>query len=92
MEANGRIHCGCGSELSFSAADSRPRCECGALYAVTVTRLLGEGEGNVRACANCGGGADSRRLVSTDEWRREMALCDSCADELREEAGIDVSE
>ncbi|QLD89948.1 hypothetical protein HWV07_13275 [Natronomonas salina] len=90
MEANGRIQCGCGSELSFSAADSRPRCECGALYAVTVTQLLGEGD--VRACANCGGGADSRWFVSTEEWRREMALCDSCATELREEAGIDVPE
>lgn len=90
METNGQIQCGCGSKLSFSAAAGRTRCECGALYAVTVTQLLG-GRGGPE-CANCGGGNDgsSGTLVSTDEWEHEMALCRVCADELREEKGIDV--
>lgn len=88
---NGQMQCGCGSTLSFSAAADGTRCERGAPYAVTVTQLLG-GRGGLE-CVNCGGdGAGSRALVATDEWEREMALCGVCADELGEEAGIDVAE
>ena len=86
---NGQMQCVCGSALSFSAAADGTRCEWGALYAVAVTQLPGGGGG--LECVNCGGGAGSKTLVTTDEWEREMAPCGVFADDLREEPGIDVA-
>ena len=92
METNGRIQCGWGSALSFSAVDGRPRCKCGALYAVTVTQLLDERGG--QECTNCGDAsvAGSGTIASTDEWRCKTALCEDCADKLGEGEGIDAPE
>lgn len=38
-DAEVRMACDCGDELTFSRTEDRVRCPCGRHYAVTITRI-----------------------------------------------------
>jgi hypothetical protein len=42
------MQCACGERLVFDRSTDRVTCECGATYAVTITRLTAPGDGAER--------------------------------------------
>lgn len=35
-----QMECDCGRLLEFDRGDARPTCECGAVYAATISQLI----------------------------------------------------